>query len=716
MIARDPDEARKIANDRSVVNDFRPHGSEVAALCSKLLETVVDPEFPGALVPTLSAEGALSVFVVAPTMADWRRLSPVLRAFAGPTFTSFDGLARELPQDDPTSVVVALAQPAATGVMHLPDDVRSAMAALRALVRARETLARAPSLQRSAPEPTSWLIARFQDCLNVSRIDAAREILARLKSELRLDALNLKFLEVQLLAAFGDWRGIVELPGFANLCVARRTPVVTSLLLEALYQVHLSDSFDNGAAEETRGRYEQDVRRHARPMLTVPASPTLSTAGWRICGLEAWVDNSRLDIRVALNDRLAEVGWIAGRLAPVASAEEVAANSTRASLDDARLALVRVDAVESLDSVTAALAALERLSPEELARLREAEPFKAALNAAEEAQRVGLPSSWIAWLSMAEDPSFISALEIARRGKDEWPVVVGADDPVAVQSFVAGLYRAFSNDLAAERTAQALPFLVAWLRRDPDFPRAAMAPIYSSLLTLFALSNARGQVTYESTQVLVSASLSVGMHAKAYRELISDVEALAGGGFGVNMIYWMLEVVEDFLRASAPDPEARECFLHRALARISPIFARLTSFQQAATARLARELGWTLERLGIDAEAGKVDDLASCLRGMRIAIYSLSESASRQAKATIEELQPAATVDCNADHVGTVKLKALAEGADIFVMTSLSAKHAATDFIRVHRASRPLLYAQGRGFSSILRAIEDHFSINTLVT
>lgn len=37
------------------------------------------------------------------------------------------------------------------------------------------------------------------------------------------------------------------------------------------------------------------------------------------------------------------------------------------------------------------------------------------------------------------------------------------------------------------------------------------------------------------------------------------------------------------------------------------------------------------------------------------------------------------------------------------------AKHAATDFIRQYRGARPLLYAQGRGFSSILRAIEDHF-------
>jgi hypothetical protein len=50
----------------------------------------------------------------------------------------------------------------------------------------------------------------------------------------------------------------------------------------------------------------------------------------------------------------------------------------------------------------------------------------------------------------------------------------------------------------------------------------------------------------------------------------------------------------------------------------------------------------------------------------------------------------------------------MAENSDIFVLTSLSATHAATDFIRHHRGDRPLLYAQGKGFTSILRVIEEY--------
>jgi hypothetical protein len=95
-----------------------------------------------------------------------------------------------------------------------------------------------------------------------------------------------------------------------------------------------------------------------------------------------------------------------------------------------------------------------------------------------------------------------------------------------VQEFLSALNKAQSDNLASERTAQALPLLVAWLQRDPNFPRAPMAPIYAGLLTLFALGSARGSGTYESSQILVSALLSAGLDVKAYQALIVDVEEL----------------------------------------------------------------------------------------------------------------------------------------------------------------------------------------------
>ncbi|MGO7394557.1 protein DpdD [Rhizobium ruizarguesonis] len=710
MIVADVASALALRNNVESVLDLSQVRADVADFCRQLVETMTDPGFPGALVPDPGASGTLQVLIAAPTTRAWRQLSPVLRAFAGPSLTSFNGITEPLPETGgPIAAIIAGSGVAATGVIRIPHDARDMLAALRALIRMRETLARAPDLQTSAPEPTSWLLARFQDNLNVGRRGAAADILARLTDELRLDALNIKFLEIQLLAAFSDWNAILGLSGFANLCVARRPPAITALLLHALYQVHLASLFEAGDRDAVRQIYETEVRVFAQPMLAVPTPPTLSAQGWRIYGLENWVSPSRNDIYQAVAGNKARLGWIADQLTPIASKVEML-QSAVAPIDEARNALAQVDAVEAVDNLAAALAVLAKLTPDEIALLRDAEPFGSAMRITDESAPNGVPSSWQEWLDKAVDPSFTNALDIARLGKDEWPSEAARSDPLNVSTLVSALNRAQNNPLASERTSQALPFLVAWLQRDGSFPAHAMKPVYANLLTLFALDSSRAGTVYQSSQILIEALLEVGLTSSEYSALIADIDELAGEGFGVDMIYWILDTIEAFMRASAPDAITRNSFLHSVLARTAPIYNRLSSLQQIAVKQLAAELGWSLSVPMINADTQAADDFSAHIEGLRIAIYSLTETSSRQAKVALEEMVPSLTVDCNSDHGGTARLRALAENADLFVVTWLSAKHAATEFIREHRGNRPLLYAQGRGFSSILRAIEEHLT------
>jgi len=377
-------------------------------------------------------------------------------------------------------------------------------------------------------------------------------------------------------------------------------------------------------------------------------------------------------------------------------------------IDAAREALLKAHAVDSIDLLADAMAAMERLNPDELVLLRETMPFRPIMQVTDDLANSAPPTSWIAWLNRVSDPAFTNALDVARWGKDAWEIGASAADPVAVCNLIAALEKVQGDELASGRTTQALPYLVAWLQRDNEFPRAALSPIYGGLLTLFALGSARGGTIYASSQVLVEGLLASGLDQKGYRDLIADIEEIAGDGFGVDMIYWMLELVESFMNAATPDAMARETFLHHILARVVPIYGRLTRIQRIAVRLLSSELAWSLPEIPITDVESAEDGLASRLAGMRIAIYSLTESASRQAKAALEEISPSVLVDTNADHGGGPKLRALAENSDLFVMTWLSAKHAATDFIREHRGDKTLLYAQGRGFSSILRSIEAH--------
>ena len=84
MIGVDVNAARAIKGYLSGLGDFNALGPDAASLCAKLIETVADPHFPGALVPSIDNSGNLHILIAASTMTAWRRLSPVLQGFRRP--------------------------------------------------------------------------------------------------------------------------------------------------------------------------------------------------------------------------------------------------------------------------------------------------------------------------------------------------------------------------------------------------------------------------------------------------------------------------------------------------------------------------------------------------------------------------------------------------------------------------------------------------------
>lgn len=673
--------------------------------CARLFETIADAGFPGSIIPDICSDGSLRV-IAAAKPADWRRLSPVLRAFAGPTLTSFDGMPSAGDIGGDLGRLISLSGQLVTAAIDVPSTPSERDAAIRALARLCDTFARAPALTRAAPEPTSWLLARFQDSLNVGRRDAAVVVLDRLRDELRLDALNLKALQVQLLATFNEWAQIVNLPGFSNLVLARRTPATTALLLEALYRARLDSEFEAGDEAAIQRRYVEDVRPLALPLLATPLPTSLRAGGWRLIGLEVLFGDSTDELRMAADTHAEDLGWVANRLPPRPTRRQPAV----APIDEARERVVVVEGAQSVDAMAAALEALSRLTDAQRRELSQAEPFRSAIRALEvETASVRLPSSWGEWLDCVGDPEFTNALDLARHGAEEWPFAA-AVDPVTVESLIEKLNAAQANPVAAERTAQALPYLVAALKRDPAFPQPASSAIYSSMLTLLALDSTRAAAVYDSSLVLVDAILSVGADAAGYRDLVADVEEIAGDGFGVGMVYWALELVEAFMRAAAPDASARDRLVHGVLAKLTAIRGRLSALQIVTVRRLAQEFGWEQADLALAPSSDVADNWGARLSGKKIAIYSLVENVTRQAKLALEGIAAHVEVNCSADVVGTAKLRALATNSDLFVIAWSAAKHAATDYIRDHRDGRPLVYAEGKGVSSILRAVEEFYT------
>jgi len=98
---------------------------------------------------------------------------------------------------------------------------------------------------------------------------------------------------------------------------------------------------------------------------------------------------------------------------------------------------------------------------------------------------------------------------------------------------------------------------------------------------------------------------------------------------------------------------------------------------------------------------------AATVGPLDVGVYTLQERAGLAAQSLIESRYPGVSVTVRHDKASSTPLVQLANGADIFIVTWQSAKHAATDAITAARPrDRPVVYAAGTGRSSIVRAFE----------
>lgn len=686
MIGPDAAAAEALAASFRAVAGIDALPAVLRKLFDDVLESAMDRRVPGAILPAPLGRGC-RIYVVAADQKEWRRLSPLLSSFVGPTLTNFTGVIQAQSSDDPLDAFVGALPVEVIAIVEALDTSVEAMRALRRMIA---MLRRAPEGSSQPPRPTSWLLSDFEDALNVGDRLAAERLIERLRDGCRLDVLNLRFLTVQLLATLGSWAELRELSYFTDLCLARKPGAIAAHLAEALFQTDLAAAFATEDVENCRGAYAR-IRAIAAPLVLLPPPAALGPGGWRLYALAALVsDEPEPALLSAIADG-PEVGWVAAHLLP---SFEVAPAAVVAELES------------DFAQIRRALERLAELPLAQRSRLLEIESFRSLFAGRLEVEPALVPLSWRDWLTRIPNPEYTMAFDVARKGALEWSVDDAAD-PVVATALAEGLADALAEEVSRARLAQALPLIVNWLQRDPAFPRPSMRPVFETLLTLFALGEARDRGIMASATNVGEALLSIGNSTSDYRRLLHSLGTLISEGTGTGSIYLLLELIEATLRHPCPDPSAREAFWLTALAVLQPLRLRLEPVQLASLAALGELLGWFEPPF---AETGTTapDEFGPKLANLRIGIYTLTESAARQAASVLARVAPSAIVQTSSEHVGSAQLKALAENSDLLVITSLSATHAATDFIRAHRPSgKPICWAAGRGFTSIVRAIEN---------
>jgi hypothetical protein len=672
-----------------------------------------------------------------------------LRAFLGPSYSDFEGLPTDLDPSDGVEAAV-LSRCGSNGFrLEVPqrDLFNTARERLLLLTRLRdERTVRTARHFRAAGR----VLRDFEYALGANDGQAAAGCIEELRAGGQLGATNLLFLRVRRLAVLGEWNAILVLPELGALLAMARPRRVTEALIRAVYSARLREFEDGARATEARERFKSEIVPQFRDLFRTRAG----LSGYEIDAsflLASSVSESpRPDIAQTILDGYPEDAagrpYLAALAALVSVPTPGQVSPDRLAEAQKAFALADVDRaydlasllpptfegcalllrcardMGSLAAARTALASVERLPVAEKSRLtthavlgRLYEALEALAAPAVTPAPIprtpadDVPSSWSTWLRrlLGADP-WRSALAVAETGAREWSLEgVLSDGDTIVE--IAELFLADRPPWGQTALRDALPHLLeVFLSKGTD---VRLKAIYESLFLAIAIDD---QVSLPQITALLrtaEARLQLGVSKGDYGEIVSQLTSALDAAESPSVVNVALDALDVLVCEPCSDAQRREDFVARVAAIFQRWYRRIDAAQWALLRQLAEELR-VPEAVGNPPADEAIEggrSLWAALARKRLALYSLREPALRRVQSILQELCPGTQVDVFSDRVGgSPALRAASSTADIFVLATAAAKHAATIYIEANRPkTTTTLYARGQGSASLLDAIRD---------
>lgn len=675
---------------------------------------------------------------VAHSFAQAERLQEDLLAFVGPTYSDFTGARAALDLGDPVEAALARFTGGYAVRLRVPrecqDDARRSLEQLRSLWQARPQ--RAPGL----PRQTGRILRDYHLAIAIGDLEEASLRIDELRKNGRLDAQNLLFLEVRRLAAGSLWNEILDLPQVRDLAQIRCPVLVAEALLCAVYNRDFGGAATFQDPGSVLAHFSERVLPRWPSLFRVKSTMTAPSALRMMMMFAVSTSPQRTEVRDAiLRERSLPDGdrafceALATHSAPHTSPTVVTslqlAQAKLASLDfDAafgvlsqlspsveQLALLLQCAVElqSLAATTAVLEAISAVSPIDRDQLLASHRSRVLLDHLVGVTVPGaalppetVPANWVEWLQrLNRSGPWPKALEVAEHGAREWAAEGLLGDYRVAEDFRALLVDSTKRDAAAQGVVRnALPHLITSLLRDPEYRSRAAGLLTDILLVLTDEAECRA-VDLAAIREVIGALIELGPPAGEYRQLVAFLEDTWDKFGSPRTIDWLLDALEILVLSPAPAPDGPHALLARALESFTRWRGRATSAQWALLEVLCRELraDEAYRALTPPEPAVSGDTTSADLRGLTVGIYSLLERPTRHAREALETMFPGVIVQQNADLVATDRLRELARRADILIVVTGAATHAATACIDSARPkSLPLLRPRSRSAAAIL--------------
>jgi len=303
------------------------------------------------------------------------------------------------------------------------------------------------------------------------------------------------------------------------------------------------------------------------------------------------------------------------------------------------------------------------------------------------------------------NPDWMDAVDTAAHGAVEWPVHPILSDRDAITALAGHVSRGVTAGVVA--FSRVVPHLIDWLDRVPDDARPAIVDVEEALIAHLALED-QTRAGLDLLGSFAGDVIAAGLDAAHYGFVLDNLEERWQVARSPAAITWAVDLIEVVIDHPCPDRVRRTAFVATLLQTSAEFVSRISPDMRDLMEQLAAELN--LEHLlpTIREEVEIRDVPTRKVRGIVIGLYSLTESALQRAHDHVTRRWPGIEVVTRADHVASAELMNLARTADLMVVATRSAKHAATGFISDHRPPRlPTRYARGKGSASLVQEVEE---------
>ena len=218
------------------------------------------------------------------------------------------------------------------------------------------------------------------------------------------------------------------------------------------------------------------------------------------------------------------------------------------------------------------------------------------------------------------------------------------------------------------------------------------------------LSSEPGRLERTAALDLLDEILLTGCSSEEYSELVAAVQSQFSQ-IGPRDAPWLSSVLDLLLLSSSPDPSERLAVVSEAFGLVQSWTDRIEDTDIVLLSRVFNDAGLELPvRTGPPTDD---PDSRQPIRTFRkVGIYSLLEPAARTAQRWIKEMWPGTDVPLAHDHVNRRPLEALVRSADVMLVQTSRATHAATNAIRdAAPDSSRIVLVNGRGATALLRGL-----------